>query len=258
MNDQKRDMRDAILMCRQFKRTALALVLIWASTGAALALGGDALLDTPQRFESRAVMVLGSRGNACTGTVLSRTVVITAGHCVAGNQKIAVAYRESGSPVLQEVREVARHPEFRQGTRVSIDLAMVRLRLPLPPRFSPVLLDDDSAGDDVGSRQIVAGFGLAREGVDSSAGTLRAAEVRVLPRYYPRYFRLGTAGLTLAICKGDSGGPVFSESLAGLTLTGVVYGKEAADGRQCGAIAQAIRIAPQKGWIDGLLARWRD
>jgi secreted trypsin-like serine protease len=243
---------------QHFLAAVLATALTCSGISPAQALGGDALIDAPQRFESRAVMVLGSRGNACTGTVLSRTVVITAGHCVAGSAKIAVAYRESGSPVLQEVREVVRHPEFKQGARVSIDLAMVRLRLPLPARFAPVIVDDDSAGDDVGSRQVVVGFGLSREGVETSAGTLRAAEVKVLPRYYPRYFRLGTAGLGLAICKGDSGGPVFSEGLGGLTLTGVVYGKEAADGRACGTIAQAIRIAPQKGWIDGLLARWRE
>jgi hypothetical protein len=68
--------------------------------------------------------------------------------------------------------------------------------------------------------------------------------------------RLGLAGGGVAICKGDSGGPVFSDGLFGLTLTGVIYGKEGGDGRQCGATAQAVRIAPQRAWIDRVMAQW--
>jgi secreted trypsin-like serine protease len=238
-------------------RNGLAGILCLVAT-AVLALGGDAASDAG-RLENRVVMVLGNRGSVCSGTVVAPTIIITAGHCVSGSGQYAVAYREvGGSPTLQEVRQVARHPEFRAGARVSIDIALVRLKLPLPARFVPVALDDNVNDDGVGSRQTIAGFGIAREGDDSSAGTLRSASVTVLPRYYPRFFRLGLSGGGIAICKGDSGGPVFSDGLFGLTLTGVVYGKEGGDGRQCGAIAQAVRIAPQRTWIDKTMAQWKN
>ena len=79
----------------------------------------------------------------------------------------------------------------------------------------------------------------------------------ILPRFYPRFMRLGLSSGDLRICKGDSGGPVFSEGFAGMTLTGVIYASERKrGGRQCGDTAQAVRIAPQRAWIDGVRARW--
>jgi secreted trypsin-like serine protease len=236
---------------------AVLLSLPFVGSGQVMALGGDAVSNA-DRLENRTVMVLGSRGSVCTGAVVSPTVILTAAHCVTGAGQYAVAYKEAGgTPTLQEVRQIARHPEFRSGSRVSIDLALVRLKLPLPSRFSTFKLDGSSDDDDaVGSTQTIAGFGLAREGDDRSAGTLRAASVTVLPRYYPRYFRLGVNSASLSICKGDSGGPVLSEGFLGTTLTGIIYGKEGADGRQCGITAQAVRIAPQRAWIDRTMAQW--
>lgn len=239
-----------------FRSVALAFAVLLAPTPL-LALGGDAASEAGGRLESRTVMVLGSRGSVCSGTVLSPTVVITAGHCVSGSGKYAVAYREGGSPVLQEVRQVARHPEFSGKQRVSIDMALVRLSLPLPSRFSPVALDSSAEDDVVGSRKTIAGFGLAREGDEKSAGTLRSGQVSILPRFYPRYMRLGLLDGGIRICKGDSGGPVLADGLTGMTLTGVIYASERKrGGRQCGDTAQAVRIAPQRGWIDGVRARW--
>ncbi|MGL4240181.1 MAG: S1 family peptidase [Beijerinckiaceae bacterium] len=238
-------------------RTAVLAAALSLAATPAVALGGDAVSETGGRLESRAVMVLGSRGSVCSGAVLSPTVVITAGHCVSGPGQYAVAYREGGSPVLQEVRQIARHPEFSGRQRVSIDMALVRLKLPLPSRFASVVLDEKAEDDVVGARQTIAGFGLAREGDEASAGTLRAAQVSILPRFYPRFMRLGLSSGDLRICKGDSGGPVFSEGFTGMTLTGVIYASERKrGGRQCGDTAQAVRIAPQRAWIDGVRARW--
>jgi secreted trypsin-like serine protease len=238
-------------------RTAALSALLALAAQPAFALGGDAVSETGGRLESRTVMVLGQRGSVCTGTVLSPTVVITAGHCVAGAGQYAVAYREGGSPVLQEVRQIARHPEFSGRQKVSIDMALIRLKLPLPSRFSPVALDANADDDIVGSRQTVAGFGLAREGDEASAGTLRVAQVTILPRFFPRFMRLGLANGQFRVCKGDSGGPVLSEGLTGMTLTAVVYASEKKRGGiQCGDTAQAVRVAPQRAWIDGVRARW--
>ncbi len=234
---------------------AAAAALLGLAASPAWSLGGGAVSEG--RLENRVVMVLGSRGSVCSGTVLSPTVVITAGHCVSGSDRYAIAYREGGSPVLQEVSQVARHPEFSGRQRVSIDMALVRLKTPLPGRFSPVALDDNAEDDVVGSRQTIAGFGLAREGDEASAGRLRNGEVTILPRFYPRFMRLGRTDGSLLVCKGDSGGPVLSEGLLGTTLTGVVYASERkSGGRQCGDTAQAVRVAPQRQWIDGVRARW--
>ncbi|MGL5115891.1 MAG: S1 family peptidase [Beijerinckiaceae bacterium] len=242
-------------MIRTLSLLALAALTV---PDAALALGGEAASAGSSRLESRVVMVLGDRGNVCSGSVLSPTVVITAAHCVTGSGQYAVAYREAGSPVLQQVRQVAKHPGFSASARVSTDMALIRLSMPLPARFSAVPLDDSTDGEDVGTRQTIAGFGLAGEGDEASAGRLRTAEVKVLPRFYPRFMRLGLNGQgDVRICKGDSGGPVFSEGLVSLKLTGVIYASEKKNGgRHCGDTAQAVRIGPQRGWIDGVRAKW--
>jgi secreted trypsin-like serine protease len=239
-----------------FRAGTLAAALLLPAAPA-LALGGEASSEAGSRLEGRAVMVLGSRGSVCSGTVLSPTVVITAGHCVSGPGQYAIAYREGGSPVLQEVRQVARHPGFSPGSSVSIDMALVRLKTPLPARFSAVALDGNAEDDVVGARQTVAGFGLARDGDEASAGTLRSASVTILPKFYPRFMRLGRMDGSFRVCKGDSGGPVLSDSLLGVTLTAVIHASEKSRGsRQCGETAQAVRVAPQRAWIDGVRARW--
>ncbi len=56
---------------------------------------------------------------------------------------------------------------------------------------------------------------------------------------------------------GDSGGPVLSGGFGGKVIVGVVYGRESfGDARSCGTIGQAVRVAPQAGWIAQNLARW--
>jgi secreted trypsin-like serine protease len=237
-----------------------ALILVFQLFSPALALGGNSVSESASHMDRHTIMVHGDRGNTCSGTVISPTVVITAAHCVTGSKRYAVSYREGGSPILQEVRDVARHPNFEASANVSVDLALIRMRVPLPSRFVPLALDSasNSADDNsVGSTQTIAGFGLSTEGDEKTMGTLRTAEVTVLPRYYPRFFRLGRNDNAILICRGDSGGPVVRNRLLGTALTGVIYASERASGLgRCGRNAQAIRIAPQRRWIDGVMAKW--
>jgi secreted trypsin-like serine protease len=233
------------------------------AAGPAFALGGSQS-QADSGLQAHVMMVLsreGTRHGACTGTVIARDVVLTAAHCVSGKKQVVVAYAESGSHVLQRVTKRAIHPGFSGRARVSVDLALIRLESPLPTRFTPLAIDRGAVEHRIGANHLIAGYGLQREGDEASAGTLRSANVAVLPRLFPRFLRLGTSpGADLsdvAICTGDSGGPVLSGGFGARTVVGVIYGRESfGDARSCGTIGQAVRLAPQAGWIDQTLARW--
>lgn len=224
-----------------------------------LALGGSSVTAN-SALTTHLVMVLSRQGNkhgACTGTVVARNIIMTAAHCVAGNKQVAVAYAEDGSHVLQQIAAKAINPGFSPAARVSIDLALVRLDSDLPARFQPMPVDSGESAHEIGVGRTIAGFGLAAERDEASAGKLRSARVLVLPKLYPRFLRLGSrpdADLSdFAVCTGDSGGPVIDGGL----VVGVVYGREKfGNAQSCGTIAQAVRVAPQRGWIDATMRKW--
>jgi S1-C subfamily serine protease len=232
------------------------LLIVLGAPVPAWSLGGSAAGTPRAVVESGTVMVLSSRGNMCTGTVLSPRIILTAGHCVAGAQAHAIAYRENGSPILQAVQSTRLHPGFSRNAKVSVDMALIRLKEPLPQRFSAVPLDDGAVVSDIGGDRLIAGFGLVSHGEEKSAGFLRSASVTILPRHYPRFMRLGVEAGTLSICKGDSGGPVLDNSGDRPRLVAVLYGAEQAGGSRCGVNAQAVRVAPQVRWIRSVSSTW--
>ncbi len=236
----------------------LAAPALLSNTGA-MALGGSSVRGN-SALGANLVMVLSRQGNkhgACTGTIVARNIILTAAHCVAGNKEVAIAYPEDGSHVLQRIAAKAINPGFSPRARVSIDMALVRLDSDLPARFQPMPVDSGESAHEIGVGRTLAGFGLAAEQDDASAGTLRSARVLVLPKLYPRFLRLGLrpdADLSdFAVCTGDSGGPVIDGGL----VVGVVYGREKfGNAESCGTIAQAVRVAPQRGWIDATMRKW--
>ena len=252
----------------QMRRAAILFTCVASAVlpdAAAHALGGKASSPADAGLRSHAVMVLGSRGSACTGTLIAADVVLTAGHCVQGSKELAIAWFDNGKPVLEAVRDTATHPQFSGRDRRSIDLALVRLARPLGGGLRPASLEKDDAEP---SAFRLAGFGLQTSYDEASAGKLRSAEASALPLSTSRMLHLGleadaggTNASNLQVCKGDSGGPVFSGVA---TLSGVIvatYNANPKPGARwsaiCGNTAQAVRIGPQSGWIEGVMSGWR-
>lgn len=225
--------------------TLLALALP-APPAAAIVGGADA---PPQG----AVMVLTSAGGVCTGVVLAPDAVLTAGHCVAGPEALRVHYRDAqGTPVLVDVAARAVNPGYDAGAiagrRRSIDLALLRTRDPLPPRFAPATLG--AAEARAGETLTLAGYGAARPGDPRSTGTYRRVEIPVIEPYGPSRILLWMqGGRGAGACQGDSGGPVTGPDGAVLAVTAWIGGR-------CGGLTQAIRLAPQRDWIDRTLSGW--
>ena len=200
------------------------------------------------------VMILQRRGPAagfCTGIVVAPRAVVTAAHCVPAGADLRVHFKDrAGAPVLLPVARVVRHPGYRPDAIArrerSIDLAVLTLDADLPEPFRPATLASVGSAR-VGDAFTVAGFGLAREGEAASSGTLREATLAArAPLSDVLLWAADPAKRGAGACTGDSGGPVVDAAgaVAALTLWSAGTGA-----RQCGALTQALWLAPYRAWI---------
>lgn len=229
------------------QRALLGLALaLWAGPATAVVGGAEAV-------PAGAVMVLASNGGMCSAVVLAADAVLTAGHCVAGSHALRVHFRGSdGAPVLIEVAGKVVSPGYDAGAvagrRRSIDLALLRTAEPLPGRFAPALLT--AAASQTGETLTVAGYGAARPGDPRSTGTYRSVALPVVEPYGPSRILVWLRGArTSGACQGDSGGPVTSADGAVVAVNAWIDGA-------CGGLTQAVRLGPQRDWIDRTLAGW--
>jgi hypothetical protein len=227
------------------------------------------------------LMVLSDRGGVCTGIVLERDVVLTAGHCVSGVGQVRIHWRTVGEPVLREPAAIVPHPGFNEQAvaqrKPSIDLALIRLKEPLPDSFAAANLlsgTQPRAGQPI----VVGGYGVAREGDARSTGTFRSATLAVTEPYGPGKLVLwasnaapgGTSSdaargassdiargassdIARGACTGDSGGVLArsDDAIAAVTTWASGSGKA-----KCGNVTQGILVAPQRSWIDVTLKSW--
>jgi hypothetical protein len=195
----------------------------------------------------------------CSGTVLARNIVLTAAHCVAASRDMRIHFRdESGAAVLLEVAGSAIHPLFRSDApklrERSIDLALLRTTLPLPDRFHPATLDRGTALA-LGSHVRIAGFGVTREGADTTGGKLRIGVLEVrAPISSILLWADDPTHRGAGACNGDSGGPVLAA--ASDVVIAVIDWATGTGLRHCGGLTQAALIAPQRDWIDSVLRQW--
>ena len=224
---------------------------------AALAVSPAAALvgpsDPAPDLAPHVVMLLNRTGRTagfCSAVVVAPDALLTAAHCAPPGAALRAFENNGGTPAMHEIREAERSPDYRadaiRSRQRSVDLALVRLAAPLPPRFTPATLGA-MPPHAPGSPFRLAGFGLRQEGAPASSGTLRAATVTA--RAPVSEVLLWAGG---GACTGDSGGPV----LEGGAVVAVIAWAAGSGDRQCGALTQAVWVAPQRSWIDGVLQRW--
>src|SRR5438045_4766119 len=88
-----------------------ALVCLLLSCWPAAAMVGGATAP-PDSIARAVVLIVGSRGNFCTGAALARDLVLTAAHCVLPGAVYKIVEYEGGEPQLRDVARVSAHPKF--------------------------------------------------------------------------------------------------------------------------------------------------
>lgn len=245
----------------RFAVLASATNMLALSCSVANALVGASLEPEPQEIaQTVLVTTIKGRGSSfCTGVVLDRDVVLTAGHCAYGANAIAVnAARVGAPPQLIAAPTHIMHPEYRHNAAVrrerSIDLVLLRLSEPLPASFAPARLSERGT-TEVGEQFRILGFGLTREGVERSAGSLRAGQLQTrAPLSRILLWARDPLDQGFGACTGDSGGPILSADGALFAITSWSTGEGK---KSCGALTQAALVGPQRQWIVRTIASWR-
>jgi secreted trypsin-like serine protease len=240
------------------RRLALALVLCVSHSAPAPALVGGAA-EVPDAAAQPEIMLLGSRGNFCTGTLIAPGLALTAAHCViAGYEYKLYELTADRKVTLKDIAAIARHPQFSlksyDAHRATADVALLKLAAPPPAR--PARLMPPRSRVIVGERFLVRGYGAAVMDEPRSAGTLRSATLIATGQPGNLQLRLvdAASGGTrpgLGACTGDSGGPVYAENAGVLALYGVVSwstGPNAGDG--CGGLTGVTPLELYRGWIE--------
>ena len=240
-------------------RTALAFCLAAVpASGSAFAMVGGAQPADPA-IARRVVLLVGSRGNSCSGVVIARALVLTAAHCVPpGADYKLVIFDAVHQPQLKDIAAITRHPQFSLATlfahRATADIALLKLAADLPPAFAAAPLARPDRAVAVGDEFIVAGYGVTVPGDGRTGGAARAATLAVTGQpgtLQIRLFDPATKGERpgLGACTADSGAPAFEtdERHAVIGVVSWTTGPQLAEG--CGGLTGITPLARYRAWI---------
>jgi hypothetical protein len=138
-------------------------------------------------------MLTGSHGTFCSGVALTPDLVLTAAHCVLPGADYKLVDFDAGrQPVLKDIANIARHPEFDVNAvlrhRVTADVALLKLAAPM--KVVPAPLGPAGGAVAVGDRFVVGDMASPCAGTARAAA--RCAPLRLSPPANRARFRSGS------------------------------------------------------------------
>lgn len=173
------------------------------------------------------------RGELCTASIYSDSILITAAHCVYGPATdLAVIFGvdlDSEEVIVRRVESYVVSPFWntRQNELLNTgDIAVVKFKGGLAPGFRPAELLTDLRSLRNGQVTTLAGYGIS-DGVNGTgSGRLRSVQTTIRNVTYTKTEILIDQTKGKGACHGDSGGPAYvkigsKQLLYGVTSRGV-------------------------------------
>jgi secreted trypsin-like serine protease len=235
-----------------------SLLLLCCFASPAPAMVGNAPPADPS-IARHLVLIVSSRGSSCTGVVVARDLILTAGHCASPDAQYKfVTFDSAGNAKLNDIASAQRHPQFDLNAfnnhRATADVALMKTALPLPANFAPARIGAPQKLA-VGQQFLVAGYGLAVPGDGRSGGKARQTRLTVTGQPGSLQIRLvdpatSNAAPGLGGCTGDSGAPAFDTASGAPVVIGLVSWTTAArNDAGCGGLTGVTPLTRYRAWI---------
>jgi len=193
--------------------------------------GGELVTGTSPVAKSTVALLTPEGHTFCTGTLIEKSLVVTAAHCLDNYSAdhVYVAFgpnqRRPVASLLRRSTSFRIHQSFSmaametEGQPVN-DIALVRLEEAAPGGYTPATALTQGQALKVGEPLILAGFGLTASS-SKATGTLYEVVTALVKedRTAKEIVFGGHPGKSA--CRGDSGGPAYATRGAAIVLLGV-------------------------------------
>lgn len=203
-------------------------------------IGGEAAKSTDPVTASTVSLMytgFGTPSSFCTGTLISKNLVLTATHCLQDMETtdIKVFFGETLSDAgndsnLRSVKTLVTHPDYsfelepNENVYTGFnDVGLILLEEDAPDFAKPVPVMNDTALN-VGQPLLLAGYGLVNEIVSPPvrANGLNLTRVTIAKTF--SNILVTEQSKANGACAGDSGGPAYLETENGLIVLGITRG----------------------------------
>lgn len=226
-------------------------------------IGGEAVNDDDAVLKSTVAIVNLRYGQiVCTGSLVSKNLVVTAGHCTTEDPKhLAILFtnklpktrEDATASVVRKVIAGETHPQWPKNDFSSDknwgDIALLRFEGEVPATYAPVRMLSNKTLLVAQADATLAGYGWTNGRLKTEATSLNKTKVKIEnPDFSETEVMMNQKNGTGA-CHGDSGGPAFIEVEGQLVLIGVTSRGHDDPGDTCEFFSLYSNVAAQMEWL---------